>query len=559
MSDPATQPTTLARVREIFAQPGFTRFFSTRLVSQAGDGIFQLATADLLLFDNPGTNPALTLAILSAVTLVPFSIVSPFVGVFIDRWERKTILQVVPLIRAVLAATIALGIGRNTQGFLFYAVVLIVLSANRFFLATMSAVLPQFVPEDDLLVANSVASTGGSVSNVIGLGIGSALAALVGGTRTAGFAAIAFAGGAILARGLNVHRGLPKNTKPLSEDIKDVIEEMVDGVLRLRSSAKATFALTAVSVNQLLIGAMTGVVATYFISTLNLGVGAVTAMLGVIAAGIGIGVAIVPAVARRVGRERMIPLSFGVVAITMLFVGATLSRAVVVASALLIGLAYAIIKIPVDTIVQEEMPDSYRGRAFAAYDMLFNISRVTGTAVAAGLVAANSSPATSVLLIGAAYAAAAAFALNRTRRFPGTRLPAAAAAGEPDDAESEAPAAQPAHEPVAPAEPIVPAPVPSLTHVLADPEPARPSGPFEVGELVTVRTYSGYRADEEPRAIVVGGRDIPVERVEWRAVEERLDRNRRLIFVVRAGGVRIRLAASEESSRWEVERILPFP
>lgn len=552
MSDSASQPTTLARVREIFAQPGFTRFFSTRLVSQAGDGIFQLATADLLLFDNPGANPALTLAILSAVTLVPFSIVSPFVGVFIDRWERKTILQVVPLLRALLAATIALGIGRNSQGFVFYVVVLLVLSANRFFLATMSAVLPQFVPEDDLLVANSVASTGGSVVNVAGLGIGSALAEIVGGTQTAGFAAIAFAGTAVLARGLRVHRGLPKNSKPLAQDVRDVIAEMVDGVAQLRSSAKATFALTAVSVNQLLIGAMTGVVATYFISTLKLGVGAVTAMLGVIAAGIGIGVAIVPAVARRIGRERMIPLSFAVVSATMLFVGATLSRTIVVASALLLGLAYAIIKIPVDTIVQEEMPDSFRGRAFAAYDMLFNVSRVTGTVIAALLVAVNSPPATSVLLIGVAYAAAAVFALRRTKGLA-ARLEAPPAESPLDmsaapDPETESFRVDSLEPPEPPAEPIVPAPVPSLTHL--------PPPPVEVGELVTVRTYSGYRADEEPRAIVVGGREIPVDAVDWRAVEERLDGTRRLIFVVRAGGVRIRLASSEESSRWEVERVL---
>ncbi|HVL91464.1 MAG TPA: MFS transporter, partial [Actinomycetota bacterium] len=450
MSSRAAQPTTLARVREIFAQPGFGRFFSTRITSQVGDGIFQLATADLLLFDNPGANPALTLAILSAVTLVPFSIVAPFVGVFIDRWDRRTILQVVPLVRAVLAATIALGVGGETHGPLFYLLVLLVLSANRFFLATMSAVLPQFVPEDDLLVANSVSSTGGSVSNVIGLGIGSALAAVVGGTATAGFAAIAFLGGALLARGLHVQRGLPKNVKPLREDVRDVVIEMVDGVRRLRESAKATFALSAVSVNQFLIGAMTGVVASYFIKNLDLGVGAITGLLGVIAFGIGIGVATVPAIARIIGRERMIPLSFAVAAVTLFIVGITLSRVIVIASAWLVGLAYAIIKIPVDTIVQEEMPDSYRGRAFAAYDMLFNVARVSGTIVAAILVGIETAPAVSVVLLGAAYAGASLFSLHRTRRFAVTPMPQ-----EPGPPAAEEPivAPEPQPEPILEPEP----------------------------------------------------------------------------------------------------------
>lgn len=144
---------TLDRVREVFGSPGFPAFFGTRAVSQIGDGIFQLAAADLLLFDKPGDNPALTLAAISAVTLIPFSVIAPFVGVFIDQWDRRKILTVVPLLRAVLAAIVGIGIG---TGLPFYLVVLMVLSANRFFLATMSAVLPQFVPPDDLLVANSV-------------------------------------------------------------------------------------------------------------------------------------------------------------------------------------------------------------------------------------------------------------------------------------------------------------------------------------------------------------------------------------------------------------------
>ena len=40
-------------------------------------------------------------------------------------------------------------------------------------------------------------------------------------------------------------------------------------------------------------------------------------------------------------------------------------------------------KICVDTIVQETIDDAYRGRVFAVYDMLFNVSFVSAALFAA--------------------------------------------------------------------------------------------------------------------------------------------------------------------------------
>ena len=70
--------------------------------------------------------------------------------------------------------------------------------------------------------------------------------------------------------------------------------------------------------------------------------------------------------------------------------------------------------------------------------------------------------------------------------------------------------------------------------------------------------YAGSRADEEPRAVVVAGREVPVDDIEWRAVVERGGERRR-VFVVRLGGKRVRLAHVEPSSLWEVERVMPDP
>ncbi len=52
------------------------------------------------------------------------------------------------------------------------------------------------------------------------------------------------------------------------------------------------------------------------------------------------------------------------------------------------GLGGFLAKVAVDALVQEELPDVYRGRAFALYDILYNAASV----VAAALMVASSPP-----------------------------------------------------------------------------------------------------------------------------------------------------------------------
>jgi predicted MFS family arabinose efflux permease len=72
-------------------------------------------------------------------------------------------------------------------------------------------------------------------------------------------------------------------------------------------------------------------------------------------------------------------------AAAQLFLVVAPTRAVVLTGAGLLGLAAQGAKIAVDTIVQRDTDDDFRGRAFAFYDVLFNAAFV-GAAVLAAVV-----------------------------------------------------------------------------------------------------------------------------------------------------------------------------
>ncbi|WP_030757820.1 MFS transporter, partial [Streptomyces sp. NRRL F-5135] len=107
-----------------------------------------------------------------AVMLLPFSVIGPFAGVLLDRWRRRQVLYLGNLAR--------FGLGLVTGGlllvqaptWLFFASALLVTALNRFILAGLSAALPRVVRPEQLVTANALSPTLGTVAASCGGGLG---------------------------------------------------------------------------------------------------------------------------------------------------------------------------------------------------------------------------------------------------------------------------------------------------------------------------------------------------------------------------------------------------
>ncbi|HEV8563323.1 MAG TPA: MFS transporter, partial [Actinomycetota bacterium] len=175
-----TGPGTLARARAALRSPDFRRLFQIRLVSQFSDGLFQASLVASVVFAPENQNTALGLAKATALISLPYSVLGPFTGVFIDRWSRRRIMVVAPWFRIAVVGLVLLDPERLAVP--FFAGALLVLSVNRFFLATAQAVVPRLVPSEDLLVANSMATVGGTVALLLGVFAGGQIADAFGST-----------------------------------------------------------------------------------------------------------------------------------------------------------------------------------------------------------------------------------------------------------------------------------------------------------------------------------------------------------------------------------------
>src|SRR6476660_8319623 len=78
--------------RSVRALPEFQRLVELRVESAFGDGLFQGGLGGALLF-NPerATSPG-EIAVSFAVLLLPSSLLAPFAGALLDRWDRRGVL-----------------------------------------------------------------------------------------------------------------------------------------------------------------------------------------------------------------------------------------------------------------------------------------------------------------------------------------------------------------------------------------------------------------------------------------------------------------------------------
>ncbi|WP_307808956.1 MFS transporter [Actinomadura luteofluorescens] len=403
------------------------------------DGVFQVALAGYVFFSPERQATAAKAAAAFAVTLLPYSALGPFAGVFIDRWRRRQILVWTPVLRALLVLLVAGLVVAGQDGLGFFLGVLVVLGVNRFFLAALSAALPHVVRRDQLVTANAFSVTSGTVIAFAGAGAGYGLRRVFGagqdGTAlilTAAAALFLLAGliATTLPKGLLGPHRAAEDVAPeagaaprVVEVIRGVLGGLVDGGRHIARRPQAALALGAISFHRFLYGVvliMTLLLCrNHFAGDPDRGLETFALMLGVSGAGYFAAALITPPVVRRISKQAWVAWQLGGAALGLLVLGMPFAERPWAVGAFLLGVVSQGVKLCVDTTLQETIDDAYRGRVFAVYDMLFNATFAAAAAAAATWLPGDGRADLTLLAVVVAYAAGAVAyrtAASRMRR-----------------------------------------------------------------------------------------------------------------------------------------------
>ncbi|BBZ25740.1 hypothetical protein MMAD_00350 [Mycolicibacterium madagascariense] len=93
--------------RAVRALPEFRRLLELRAASSFGDGLFQGGLVGALLFNPDRATSPWEIAGSFAVLYLPYSLLGPFAGALLDRWDRRTVLIGANLARLLLMIVVA--------------------------------------------------------------------------------------------------------------------------------------------------------------------------------------------------------------------------------------------------------------------------------------------------------------------------------------------------------------------------------------------------------------------------------------------------------------------
>ena len=406
-------------LQQLWRHRYFRRLLLVRVAIQSCDGVLQVALASFVLFSPERQPDAVSIAIVLAITLLPFSILGPFAALVIDRVSRRQVLVVCNLARAVvtfgLAVLVATGLRTAGIETLIYGGLLIAMSLSRFVLAALSASLPHTIDPGEYLVANSVVPTVGPAGLLIGLAVAVPLRLILGNVMPDyranailfGIAALGFVMSAGLALLIPRRQLGPDGTAKTRA--RDVVVGLIEALAHLRRQRAAGIGLLTIAAHRLIYGTVT--VATILVfrnyfhrpDQINAAIADLGLVVVITGAGFVFASLATPPMSAQWGLRSSMIICLVASAIFQVVPGAIYVRAPLMVAAFLLGLTAQCIKICVDTLVQAHVADEFKGRVFVIYDMIFNVVLVVAAVIAAVILPANGKSVIIMIIMAAGY------------------------------------------------------------------------------------------------------------------------------------------------------------
>ena len=385
--------------RSVRALPQFWRLLELRAVSQFGDGLFQAGLAGGLLFNPERAAGPWAIAGSFAVLFLPYSLLGPFAGALLDRWDRRLVFIGANLGRLLLVLGVAalLAAGAYDLPILFGA--LIVNGFTRFVSSGLSAALPDVVPRERVVTMNAVAVATGGAAAFLGASF-MLLPRWVFGADDTGAAAIIFIVTVPVALALRLSVRFPPHILGPHESNRSIHGSVfyavatgwLHGIRTVWAVPTVAATLSGLAAHRMAFGinTMLVLVMVRHTDTPDVVAGLGTTVLFFAAGGMGsfLSTALTPTIVRRWGRYAAAngALTF---AVLVQLCGSGLHLPVMALCGFFLGAAGQVVKLSADTAMQIDVDDALRGHVFTVQDSLFWMAFIVAIALAATVIPAD--------------------------------------------------------------------------------------------------------------------------------------------------------------------------
>lgn len=397
-------------------ESGFSRLLELHAFNTAGDAAVAISLAGTLFFTVPTGEATGQVALFLVLTMLPFAVVAPLIGPFLDRFRRgrRWAIGATLALRAFFCWILAGAVADASPAFYFAALGCLV--SSKAYGVTRASAVPRLLPTTFTLVkANSRISLTGTGAAAISapLAIG---AATIGAEWALRYAALLFAVGTVLAVLL-----------PAKVDSSEG-EEQVDLTPDAESRRKG-LAITRPVVNGLRSNSglrlLSGFLTIFMAFTLREPPASMgwTAdpmiLLGLVVGGAGVGNTIGTLIGSAASSRAPEKVVIGVLFLDVMVlatVGVFFTWWTAVILGLTVGICQSLGKLSLDAMIQRDVPERVRTSMFARSETLLQLGWVTGGLIGIGLFTLDATPQVGLLVIGALLIAWLILVVTRARR-----------------------------------------------------------------------------------------------------------------------------------------------
>jgi MFS family permease len=333
------------------------------IVSLFGDWFNLIASAALVA---QLTGSGLAVGGLFVVRMLAPFVISPFAGVWADRYNRRSLLLATDLARAAIVFGFLL-VREPGDVWLLYVLTALQLAISGVFFPARNAILPDIVAPSEIGAANALSSTTWSVM----LSLGAALGGVVTGEWGI-YPAFVIDALSFLLSAWFVYRLRYTPAPPEPGQAGAGFGQFVEGLRYLKHNADVFFitllkALAGLAISGGFQVAQVVLAERVFV----IGEGGGTS-LGLMYAAVGVGTGIGPILGRRFTGDRVRPLRWAIVvgfataAVGLLLIAPQTSFALVLFGSLLRGVGAGIIWVFYTQLLLELTPNAVRGRVFSS-------------------------------------------------------------------------------------------------------------------------------------------------------------------------------------------------
>ena len=375
----------------------FLLLWLAQLATQIGGNMVVFGLT-VMVFSATGSSSAVSLLLLTF--LAPAVFFSAVAGVYVDRLDRRLILIVTNLLRAIFFGLVYLAGGNVAAIFILN---IAISTVTTFFAPAEAAMIPELVPRRQLLAANGLFTFTQNAAFALGFALlGPLVNKLAGPEALILIVAVLYLVAMVfvitLPSVLPATAGLSAGeaVHDTERAVASVFGELREGLGYIRAHRSISWSLIYLGITASLIGVL-GVLGPAFAAD-TLGLAPEDFVVVVLPLGMGIvtGILLLNSYGHLFPRRRLMEgglVALGVL-LTALSAAGPITRflqragaatpldvsgmvsllAVVVAIGFLAGIAYALVAIPAQTGLQEELPEEVRGRVFGVLNMLVSVA-----------------------------------------------------------------------------------------------------------------------------------------------------------------------------------------